>query len=120
MFKQHKRLWFWLGVLLLLSPIGLILPELLKAGGAWGEWGIEEISEWMEKEGLPKFIPQGLKRLSEIWSSPFPDYTINGLERGIGAYISYILTGLIGVTAVVIVTYIIVKVLFSRRLHRNG
>lgn len=115
MLKDHKRLWIWIGVLILLSPIGLILPELLKAGGAWGEWGVEEITEWMQKEGLPAFIPEGLKRLSEIWSAPFPDYAFKGWEGGVKAYLSYILTGIIGVAAVVLVTFLIFKGKTPRR-----
>lgn len=114
MFKKFRALWIGIGILLLLSPLGLIIPGLFKAGGAWGEWGIEEITEWMQKEGLPAFIPEGLKRLSEIWSAPFPDYAFKGWEEGLGAYISYILTGLIGVVAVVIVTYVIFKGIGSR------
>ncbi|MFN3396448.1 MAG: PDGLE domain-containing protein [Thermodesulfovibrionales bacterium] len=107
--KDYKRLWIGIGILLLLSPLGLIIPELFKAGGAWGEWGLEEIPEWMQKEGLPAFIPEGLKRLSEIWSAPFPDYAFQGWSGGIGAYISYILTGLVGVAAVVIVTFLVFR-----------
>lgn len=114
--KKYRKLWIGIGILLLLSPIGIILPEILRAGGAWGEWGIEEITEWMQKEGLPGFIPEGLKRLSEIWSSPFPDYAFKGWEEGLKAYISYILTGLIGVVAVVVVTYAI----FMRRTSRDS
>lgn len=107
--KDYKRLWIGIGILLLLSPLGLIIPELFKAGGAWGEWGLEEITEWMQKEGLPAFIPEGLKRLSELWLAPFPDYTFKGLEGGIGAYISYLLTGLLGAGAVVLVTFLIFR-----------
>ncbi len=28
-----------IAVLIVLSPLGLILPEHFKAGSAWGEWG---------------------------------------------------------------------------------
>lgn len=109
MLKDYKRLWIGIGILVLLSPVGLVLPELLKAGGAWGEWGVEEIAGWMQKEGLPGFIPEGLRRLSEIWSAPFPDYAFKGWGDGLWAYLSYILTGIIGAAAVVIVTFLIFK-----------
>lgn len=109
MLKGHKRLWIGIGILLLLSPLGIILPELFKAEGAWGEWGTEEIAEWMEREGLSRFIPEGMKRFSELWSAPFPDYAFKGWEEGLKTYLSYILTGLIGVVAVVVVTFVIFR-----------
>lgn len=115
MSKDFKRLWIGIGILILLSPVGLILPGLLKAGGAWGEWGVEEITKWMQKEGLPGFIPEGLKKFSEIWSAPFPDYAFKGWEEGLKAYLSYMLTGIMGVAAVVITTYLIFKRKTSRK-----
>ncbi len=114
--RDYRRLWIGIGILILLSPLGLILPELFSAGGAWGEWGIEEIAEWMHKEGLPAFIPDGLKRLSELWKAPFPDYTFKGWEEGIKAYVSYIITAAIGGGAVVALTYI----LFNRKGKQKG
>lgn len=114
--KGYRKLWIGIGILLLLSPIGIILPDLLRAGGAWGEWGIEEITEWMQREGLPRFIPDGLRRLSEIWTAPFSDYAFKGWEEGLKAYVSYILTGLLGVGAIVIVTYAI----FFRKVARDS
>jgi hypothetical protein len=37
--KGMKRLWCGLLVLILISPLGLILPGVFKSGAAWGEWG---------------------------------------------------------------------------------
>lgn len=115
MLKNYKGLWIGIGILIILSPIGLILPELFRAGGAWGEWGIEEITDWMQKEGLPAFIPEGLKKANEIWSAPFPDYAFKGWEEGLKAYISYILTGLIGVGAILIVTHLLFRNIVRRK-----
>jgi len=33
------KLWIGIGALIVLSPLGLILPDQFKAGSAWGEWG---------------------------------------------------------------------------------
>lgn len=98
---RPKKLWLWIGILVLLSPIGLILPELLKAGGAWGEWGADEI------EDMLGYVPEGLKRLSELWSSPIPDYTFSKWDSAIKVYMGYILSGIVGVVIVVGVSILI-------------
>ena len=36
---KFRRLWVRIGILILLSPLGIILPDIFKSGGAWGEWG---------------------------------------------------------------------------------
>jgi len=86
---------FWIGMLILivLSPLGLILPQYFKAGSAWGEWGVNEMKE------LVGYIPQGLKKLSNLWSAPMPDYTLKGLEeKSMGALsFGYIISAIVGV-----------------------
>ncbi len=104
-----KKLWIGIIILIALTPIGLILPELLKAGGAWGEWGADEI------EKIVGYMPEGLKRLSEFWKSPIPDYAFSGWEAGVKAYIGYILSGIIGVSLVIGVSFLI-----GRLLARNN
>lgn len=53
--KTATKLWIGIGILILLSPLGLLLPEHFKAGDAWGEWGAGTFKE------LVGYIPQGLK-----------------------------------------------------------
>ena len=89
--RRHKALWILLGALALLSPLGL-----LASGTAWGEWGREEL----QTLGLG-FVPEGLDRLSNIWSAPFLDYTIPGL----GASVGYILSAFIGIGLVALATW---------------
>jgi cobalt/nickel transport system permease protein len=84
--KKESRTWLlWgaLGVIALVSPIGL-----LASGTAWGEWGIDELKQM----GLG-IIPQGIENLSGWWPTPLPDY---GFPR-MGAVIGYILSALLGV-----------------------
>lgn len=69
------KLWILIAILIILAPIGLVLPEYFKAGGAWGEWGIDEIKE------LAGYIPAGLKRLASLWSAPLPDYAFRNWEK---------------------------------------
>lgn len=100
-----KRLFCIMLSIILLTPLGLLLPEVFKAGGAWGEWDVDEIKEMIG------YIPEGLHKLSNIWHSPIPDYELKGWNR----YIAYIFSGVIGVAMVVIAVYI-----FGRLITKKG
>jgi cobalt/nickel transport system permease protein len=91
-----------LGVLVLLSPLGLYLPDKLKAGSAWGEWSSEEIQAEMAQESgrHERYVPEGLQRVEESgWKAPLPDYALPGQESAplSALSLSYILSGAIGV-----------------------
>ena len=58
-----KKLWIGIGILVLLSPLGVILPALFQAEGGWGEWGLDQIGK------IAGFAPEGMKRLAEIWGA---------------------------------------------------
>ena len=102
-----KKLWWAILLLVVLSPIGLILPHIFQSGPAWGEWGLEEI------ERIFGFVPEGLKRIAEIWSAPVPDYNLRGWEgKGLARMsFGYILSGLLGVGAIVLITFFLGKFL---------
>jgi cobalt/nickel transport system permease protein len=103
-----KRLAIGLGVLVLLSPLGLYVPGALRAGSAWGEWGSEEIREEVAKENRGHgYVPAGLKRAEQSgWKAPLPDYALPGQESAsLGKLsFSYILSGAIGVVGLVLLT----------------
>ncbi len=101
----YRKLWIGIGILVLLAPIGLILPEFLKAGGAWGEWGADEIKD------LAGYVPEGLKSISELWSAPIPDYAFAGWDKGVKSYVAYIVSSIIGVVLVSALSCLIGKVL---------
>jgi hypothetical protein len=105
--KTVTKLWIGLGILIVLSPLGLFLPEHFKAGDAWGEWGTESIKE------LVGYIPKGLEKLSSLWSAPIPDYAFKGWEeKGLGSLsVAYISSAIIGILLIVCITGIIGKVL---------
>lgn len=105
---KFKKLWIGIGILILLSPIGIILPELFKAGGAWGEWGLDELKD------IVGYIPEGLKKLSELWRSPIPDYSFHGWGGIFKSPIAYIISGIIGVVLVILLAFIIVKLLVRK------
>jgi len=104
------RLWEVIILLVILSPLGIIIPYFLKAGSAWGEWGPEELKE------LIGYVPTGLERLSSLGKPLFPDYNFKGWEEMplIHQSISYIVTGFIGIGIVAGITFLLGKIL-SRR-----
>ncbi len=91
----QKKLWLGLGIMALLTPLGLILPELFKAGEAWGEWGTATL------EKILGYLPEGLKRMAEIWKAPLPDYGFGNEEATLAKrLIFYLISGVIGVVIV--------------------
>lgn len=102
---KFKKLWIGIVILIFLAPIGLILPKILKAGGAWGEWGADELKD------IIGYIPEGLKRLSEIWSAPLSGYTFHGWDKGLKSCMAYIISGLLGVALIVAIVYILAHIL---------
>ncbi len=94
--KNVKRLWIALGVLALLTPIGLIA-----SGSAWGEWGSDELSTMLG------YVPQGMAKFSDLWHAPLPDYTIPGLGETPG----YVLSAVVGMALIALITWGIGKLL---------
>ncbi len=105
---KFKKLWIGILILILLSPIGLILPELLRSTAAWGEWGIDEI------EKVAGYMPQGLKKLSELWKAPIPDYSISGWKGFLKGSIAYYISGIVGVGIVAALAILIGKSLAGK------
>lgn len=98
-------------VMALLTPVGIYLPEILKAGGAWGEWGIGEVRR------MAGYAPEGMEKTSRSWKAPVPDYARDAGEgssfpqRGF----RYLLSAFLGVAACGGAAY-----LLARRLARHG
>lgn len=105
----QKKLLAGLIIMVFLSPLGIILPEKFKAGDAWGEWSPESLKE------LVGYMPQGLKRLSEIWQAPIPDYSLGGENASFVVQVwSYIISAIIGVLFAGIISYILIKMILKR------
>jgi cobalt/nickel transport protein len=101
-----KKLWIGIGILALLSPLGMIIPAWFGAGSAWGEWGLAEIKKLMG------FIPEGMQKLAELWKSPMHDYTVPGQKQGLAhKSLGYILTALIGIAITSGLAYLIARLL---------
>ena len=108
MTKFQKKLWIGLAIMALLTPLGIYLPKKFNAGDAWGEWGPEKIKE------LLGYVPAGLKKLADFWKAPVPDYNFGGENTAMSTQvISYIISGIIGIAAVVILIYVITKFLIK-------
>jgi len=109
--KITTKLWIGLGILIVFSPLGLLLPERFKAGAAWGEWGAEEIKE------LIGYVPKGLEKFSSIWSAPIPDYTFKGWEqKGMGQLsFAYIISAIVGICLVVLIVLLLGRMLSRRK-----
>jgi cobalt/nickel transport protein len=105
--RTISRLWVFIGVLVVLSPLGLLLPEHFKAGAAWGEWGVDEMRE------LVGYIPKGLAGLTNLWNAPIPDYAFRGWEGKplVDLSLAYIFSAVIGIMVCVGVVFILGKFL---------
>ncbi|MGQ9812641.1 MAG: PDGLE domain-containing protein [Dissulfurimicrobium sp.] len=105
----QKKLLVGLVVMAFLSPLGLILPEKFKAGDAWGEWSPETLKE------LIGYMPQGLKKLAEIWNAPIPDYNLGGADASFAVQIySYIASGIVGMLLVGGISYMLTKIILKK------
>jgi hypothetical protein len=101
-----KKLWIGIGILILLTPLGVVAPKWFGAEGAWGEWGLDEI------EKVAGFVPHGMKRLGEIWKAPLPDYALPGQSKGLAVEsLGYVLSAIIGIAFTAGVVYLLTKLL---------
>ena len=101
-FAKWRALWIGLAVLIVLVPIGLLAP-----GTAWGEWGTEQLSSL----GLA-FIPEGMAKLSGLWSAPLPDYDLPAFKN---ANLGYILSGIVGTIIIGIVAWLFTRLVIIRK-----
>ena len=108
--KLITKLLIGIVALIIISPLGLLLPEHFKAGSAWGEWGASEMQK------LVGYIPRGLEKLSSLWNAPIPDYTFKGWEeKGLPSLsFAYIISAVIGIAIIVAVILIIGKILTKK------
>jgi len=105
----QKKLWIGLLLMALLSPLGILLPEKFNAGDAWGEWGTDTL------ERLLGYVPEGLRKLADLWRAPIPDYNFGSEGASMTMQvISYIASGILGVLLCSLAVYAL-----SRILKRN-
>ena len=101
-FAKWRALWIGLAALIVLVPLGLLAP-----GTAWGEWGAQQLSS----RGLA-FIPQGLAKLSGLWSAPLPGYNLPALKS---ANLGYLLSAVVGTIVIGIVAWLFTLLVIARK-----
>jgi cobalt/nickel transport protein len=108
--KTINKLWLGLGILAVVSPIGLYLPDKFKAGAAWGEWGADEIKE------MAGYVPAGFEKLSSVWAAVMPDYAFKGWDTmGQGHLsIAYIISAVLGMALCIGFAFFIGKLLAKK------
>lgn len=101
MFKDFRKLWIALGVLIVLSPLGLIAT-----GTAFGEWGTDQLKDEIG------FVPAGLAKFADVWHHVLlPDYSMPMLGSSTaGSVIGYILSAVIGVAIIAVVFTVFSKI----------
>ena len=109
--SNTRKYWILLGVLALLSPLGLLLPRLFHAGSAWGEWDAQEFRKMIG------YVPQGVAKIGTLWQAPAPDYQPGGGEATGVLHLSlgYILSAMIGAAVIACVVWLLAKLLFPNK-----
>jgi cobalt/nickel transport system permease protein len=101
-FAKWRALWTGLAVMIVLVPVGLLAP-----GTAWGEWSTGKLSSL----GL-SFIPQGMAKLSGLWSAPISGYDLPALKN---SNLAYILSGIVGTVVIGIVVWLFTMLVTARK-----
>jgi cobalt/nickel transport system permease protein len=107
MWQTLRPLWIGLALLMVLTPLGI-----LAAGTAWGEWSARDFSNLQARQKMalasqdtapPTQAPRGLKRLSSLWTAPFPQYAPSFVRR---PAMGYALSAMFGSGAIILVSLI--------------
>jgi len=101
--RSLRPLWTGLAILCVLTPLGI-----LAAGSAWGEWMASDYADAATRHQIatasmnhaaPERVPEGLVRLSSVWTAPFARYAPPYIR---GAAFGYLLSCMFGVGLIVV------------------
>ncbi|HXX23922.1 MAG TPA: cobalt transporter CbiM [Terriglobia bacterium] len=110
-----RPLWTALALLLALTPLGV-----LAGGAAWGEWGVRDFSQAAARRQIaaassnlapPSQAPQGLERLSSVWTAPFPQYAPSFVRR---PALGYMLSAMFG-SGIILLVFMTASAIFAHR-----
>lgn len=93
--SKIKPLYIVIGILVLATPLGL-----LANGTAWGEWGTEEIKNFIG------FVPKGMEDGFKF-NSPISGYSLGNVKE----YFGYIISALVGVAIILIIFKVLAKII---------
>ena len=117
--RSTKPLWIGLAALMILTPFGL-----LAAGTAWGEWSTKDFADANMRNQItvasnnqapPTAPPDGMARLSTIWTAPMPDYAPPFLNS---PAFGYIMSAMFG-AGLIIVLFLLLNWIVSVFNRRN-
>ncbi len=100
-----KKIIFWLIVFVMISPLGILLPQFFHKENAWGEWSVSTLKE---KTG---FVPDGMAKDAELWKAPISDYQMKQNASLPKQSLHYIISGVGGITLVILITYGLTRLL---------
>jgi cobalt/nickel transport system permease protein len=114
--NSQRRLWLAVGLFLLLTPLGI-----LAGGKAWGEWSPAEFAvagaqTQIAAADIPSgTIPNGMQRLANLWTAPFPSYAPTFMKS---AAFGYLLSAMFGVGILLSLSLLVQGYLERRRTTR--
>ena len=85
--------------LIIAAPLGILV--VWGRGDAWGEWS--SVGDW---------VPQ------QFWNAPFADYDLSGWDGQLMASLGYIISAIVGIMAIIILTYVL-YIVVSKRENRE-
>ncbi|MDP4093651.1 MAG: cobalt transporter CbiM [Bacillota bacterium] len=104
-FKRYKAILIAFGIIAVLTPLGM-----LATGTAWGEWSTGQI------KNMVGYVPKGLSKLSGIWKSLFPGYSLDkGSDGFLGSSLGYLLCAIIGIIIIAALMLLINRLILGKR-----
>jgi cobalt/nickel transport system permease protein len=109
--RATRPLWAALAAMMVLSPLGI-----LAAGAAWGEWVASDyanpairrqIAAVSGNQAAPASAPQGIERLSALWTAPFASYAPPYIRS---KRFGYFLSAMFGVGLIILATVGVIAV----------
>jgi len=114
--RSLRKLWVTVALFMLLTPLGI-----LAGGTAWGEWSANQVNaatSWKEvsatgqNQAASSAAPDGLRRLSSLWTAPIPNYAPEFVKR---PSFGYLLSAMFGVGLLMAFSLLLQRFLRSRR-----
>lgn len=108
--RSLAALWAALGVVLVLTPLGI-----LAVGSAWGEWNAgdfsnaavrRQIAAASRNQAPPERVPAGLERLSSLWKAPVAGYELSFVRS---RYAGYFASAGLGAGLILVLGFLIAR-----------